>query len=59
MNVRILGSGLTGGKLFDPIDLGPLRMARYGEPFTLLMGQLAYEQSDLPGVAYRFEHFAS
>lgn len=42
---------------FDPIDLGPLRIARYAEPFALLMGRLAYDVSAEPGVAYRFEHF--
>src|SRR5438309_5713796 len=28
---------------FDPVDAGPLRIARYTEPFALLVGQLAYE----------------
>src|SRR5881628_2107798 len=27
---------------FDPVDAGPLRIARYTEPFSLLIGQLAY-----------------
>lgn len=40
---------------FDPVDAGPLRIARYTEPFALLVGQLAYEGSDGPEVAYRFE----
>jgi predicted dinucleotide-binding enzyme len=40
---------------FDPIDLGPLRTARYAEPFTLLVGQLAYDGPNGPAVAYRFE----
>ena len=48
---------LIGDVGFDPVDLGPLRIARHGEPFALLMGQLAYEVSAQPGVAYRFEHF--
>ena len=26
---------------FDPVDAGPLRIARYTEPFALLVGQLA------------------
>jgi hypothetical protein len=26
---------------FEPVDAGPLRIARYAEPFGLLMGQLA------------------
>lgn len=42
---------------FDPIDLGPLRMARYLEPFTLAVAQLAYEGELGPAVAYRFEWF--
>jgi hypothetical protein len=39
---------------FDPIDAGPLRIARYMEPFTLLVGQLAYECEGGPELAYRF-----
>jgi predicted dinucleotide-binding enzyme len=42
---------------FDPIDAGPLRIARYTEPFSILIGQLAYEASDNPALAYRFEPF--
>ena len=42
---------------FDPVDAGPLRIARYTEPFALLMGQLAYEGDRGPAVAYRFEWF--
>lgn len=42
---------------FDPVDAGPLRLARYLEPFALLMGQLAYETDEGPDVAYRFERF--
>jgi predicted dinucleotide-binding enzyme len=48
---------LIGDVGFDPIDLGPLRMARHAEPFTLLMGQLAYQGAGGPEVAYRFEWF--
>jgi predicted dinucleotide-binding enzyme len=43
---------------FDPVDAGALRVARYLEPFALLMGQLAYEGQGGPEVAYRFERFA-
>ena len=43
---------------FEPVDAGPLRMARYMEPFALLMGQLAYEGDGGPEIAYRFERFA-
>ena len=44
---------------FNPIDAGPLDTARYIEPFTLLVAQLAYEGKSGPQVAYRFERFAS
>jgi 8-hydroxy-5-deazaflavin:NADPH oxidoreductase len=40
---------------FDPVDAGPLRTARYLEPFTLLVGYLAYEGAGGPELAYRFE----
>jgi predicted dinucleotide-binding enzyme len=43
---------------FDPVDAGPLRIARYLEPFTLLIAQLAYEGEGGPELAYRFERFA-
>ena len=42
---------------FDPLDAGPLRIARYAEPFTLLIAQLAYEVKGGPELAYRFERF--
>ncbi len=42
---------------FAPVDAGPLRIARYAEPFTLLIGQLAYEGTGGPRLAYRFERF--
>ena len=42
---------------FDPVDAGPLRIARYTEPFTLLIAQLAYERPGGPELAYRFERF--
>ena len=40
---------------FEPLDAGPLRMARFTEPFTLLIAQLAYEGDRGPEMAYRFE----
>jgi predicted dinucleotide-binding enzyme len=42
---------------FDPVDVGALRIARYLEPFALLMGELAYEGEGGPELAYRFERF--
>lgn len=44
---------------FEPVDCGPLRIARYTEPFALLVAQLAYEGEGGPELAYRFEHFTS
>jgi 8-hydroxy-5-deazaflavin:NADPH oxidoreductase len=44
---------------FDPVDAGPLRIARYTEPFALLVAQLAYEGEAGPELAYRFERFGS
>jgi 8-hydroxy-5-deazaflavin:NADPH oxidoreductase len=42
---------------FDPVDAGPLRIARYTEPFALLVAQLAYESDEGPELAYRFERY--
>lgn len=42
---------------FEPVDAGPLRIARYLEPFTLAIAQLAYEGSRGPALAYRFDWF--
>jgi predicted dinucleotide-binding enzyme len=42
---------------FDPIDAGPLRVARYLEPFTLLVAQLAYEGKRGPRMAYQFNWY--
>jgi len=42
---------------FDPVDAGPLRIARYTEAFALLVAQLAYEGKGGPEIAYRVERF--
>ncbi len=42
---------------FDPLDAGPLRIARYTEPFAMLVAELAYEGEEGPELAYRFEWF--
>src|SRR5437899_4875739 len=42
---------------FDPVDAGPLRIARYTEPFTLLIAQLAYEGKSGPRLEYRLTLF--
>ena len=43
---------------FDAVDVGPLRIARYTEPFALLVGEIAYNGEGGPEIAYRFERFA-
>ena len=40
---------------FEPVDAGPLRIARYTEPFALLVAQLAYEGERGPELSYRFD----
>jgi predicted dinucleotide-binding enzyme len=40
---------------FAPVDAGPLQIARYLEPFSLAMAQLAYEGDHGPEIAYRIE----
>jgi predicted dinucleotide-binding enzyme len=52
-----MAAELIAGTGFDPVDAGPLRIARYVEPFVLLMGQLAYEGKQGPAIAYRIERF--
>jgi len=40
---------------FEPLDAGGLVVARYIEPFTLLVARLAYDGTRGPEMAYRFE----
>lgn len=39
---------------FEPVDCGGLAVARFLEPFALLVAQLAYEQGGPPEVGVRF-----
>jgi predicted dinucleotide-binding enzyme len=52
-------AGLIRDAGFEPVDVGPLSMARYTEPFALLVGQIAYEGRKGPEVAYRFDWFGT
>jgi predicted dinucleotide-binding enzyme len=52
---KVVAAGLIRDVGFDPVDAGPLRIARYTEPFALLVAQLAYEGEEGPELAYRFE----
>jgi len=42
---------------FAPEDAGPLRIARYIEPFAMLTAQLAYGRRTGPELTYRFERY--
>jgi 8-hydroxy-5-deazaflavin:NADPH oxidoreductase len=42
---------------FEPIDVGPLRSARYTEPLAMIIAHLAYGGTEGPELAYRFERF--
>jgi predicted dinucleotide-binding enzyme len=44
---------------FDPLDAGPLRVARYTEPFAMLVAELAYTGEDGPELAYTFKWFTN
>ncbi|MGE5624660.1 MAG: NADPH-dependent F420 reductase [Bacillota bacterium] len=52
-----LAAGLIRELGFEPVDAGSLKIARYVEPFTLLIAQLAYEGRGGAELAYRFERF--
>jgi len=57
-DAKKVAAGLIRDVGFDPVDAGPLRTARYTEPFALLVARLAYEGEGGPELAYRFERFA-
>lgn len=52
---KSIAAGLIRNVGFEPIDAGPLRIARYTEPMALLVGQLAYDGKCGPELTYRFE----
>ena len=56
---KAIAAQLIGDVGFDPVDAGPLRIARYTEPFTLLIARLAYEGKGGAELAYRFERFGA
>jgi 8-hydroxy-5-deazaflavin:NADPH oxidoreductase len=58
-DAKEVAAGLIRDAGFDPVDAGPLRIARYTEPFALLVAQLAYEGDDSPELAYRLERFGA
>src|SRR5438034_10987671 len=54
-NAKKIAARLIRDVGFEPVDAGPLRIARYVEPFSLAVAQLAYEGDQGPEIAYRFE----
>lgn len=54
---KAVAASLISDVGFEPVDAGPLRIARFLEPFTLLVAQLAYETEESPALAYRFDRF--
>jgi 8-hydroxy-5-deazaflavin:NADPH oxidoreductase len=54
---KSVAAQLIGDVGFEPLDGGPLRVARYAEPFALLVAQLAYDMEQGPDLAYRFGRF--
>jgi len=53
-NAKATAARLIRDVGFNPVDLGRLELARYIEPFTLAVAELAYN-GDGPELAYRFE----
>lgn len=51
---KAIAAGLISDIGFEPVDAGPLRIARYIEPFAMLTAQLAYGTDQGPDWAYRF-----
>lgn len=56
-DAKAVTAGLIRDVGFEPADVGRLRMARYSEPFTMIIAQLAYEGGGSPALAYRFERY--
>jgi predicted dinucleotide-binding enzyme len=52
---KVLAARLIHDVGFEPVDAGALQIARYTEPFALLVGQLAYGGTGGPELSYRFE----
>lgn len=44
---------------FNPLDIGALSMARYVEPYSLLLAEIAYSGAGGPELTYRFEHVST
>jgi predicted dinucleotide-binding enzyme len=56
-NSKAIAAELIRDVGFDPLDAGRLSIARYMEPFTLLVAELAYEGDRGPEMAYTFKWY--
>jgi 8-hydroxy-5-deazaflavin:NADPH oxidoreductase len=56
-NAKKVAARLIRDVGFEPVDAGALKIARYLEPFTMAMAELAYEGDGGPRIAYRIERF--
>lgn len=52
---RKVAASLIRDAGFEPVYAGGLRIARYVEPFTMLIGELAYNGPHGPALAYRLD----
>jgi 8-hydroxy-5-deazaflavin:NADPH oxidoreductase len=56
-NAKEVAARLIRDVGFAAVDAGPLYLARYMEPYALLMAQLAYEGDRGPALAYQLRWF--
>ncbi|WP_336741455.1 NADPH-dependent F420 reductase [Aureimonas altamirensis] len=52
-----MAAGLIRDIGYEPLDAGPLRTARFVEPFAMVTAELAYAQPGGPKLTYRFSKF--
>jgi predicted dinucleotide-binding enzyme len=58
-SAKKVAAGLIRDVGYEPVDVGSLRMARYLEPFAMVVAQLAYSGEWTPELVYRFEQFGA
>lgn len=51
---KLIAAGLIENIGYEPLDAGPLRTARFIEPFAMVTAELAYAQPGGPKLTYRF-----
>lgn len=52
---REVAQGLIRDVGFEPLDAGPLRTARFAEPFAMVTAEFAHNQPGGPKLVYRFD----